>query len=114
MPLRVCAYMYVLCVHVRASIWLCACVVICVHTRVCEDVCTCEYGSTCGYRYVCKHTGTCESVYMGAACECVSTFMHTSARAYWWGYRGGDRFLYSYGVISSASQPFIWERGGPG
>lgn len=47
MPLSVCAYMYMLCVHVSAGIWLCTCVIICVHTRVCEDVCTCEYGSTC-------------------------------------------------------------------
>ena len=55
-PLSMCAYMCVLCVHASACIWLCTCVIICVHTRVCEDVCTCEYGSTCVGVDMCVNT----------------------------------------------------------
>ena len=58
MPLRVCAYMYVLCVCVRASIWLCACVVI-----VCIPVCV----------------RTCVHVSMGARVG-IDTCVNTQAR----------------------------------
>lgn len=74
-----CAYMCVLCVHVRAL--LCIYVIICVCTHVCEHVCTCECGRTCTCVSTrareCVNThGTCVRVHTDSTCVSMRVCEH--------------------------------------